>query len=115
MEREQSFDESENSTYSNENVSQELHHVKSFHYLFLTFNNINNNCLQSPNNFDHEIQLIDDDIEQDSADDYNNDAELKKNEFMKMNDPSPLIPRKTKAQIWEDTVIQFIKFIYINI
>lgn len=38
MEQEQSFDESENSTFNNENVSQELHHVKSFHYLFLTFN-----------------------------------------------------------------------------
>lgn len=45
IEREQSFDESENSTFSNENVSQELHHVKRFHNIFLTFNNIYNNYL----------------------------------------------------------------------
>lgn len=49
-------------------------------------------------------------MEHDSSD-YNNDTEPRDAEFVK-NDPPSLIPRKTKAQIWEDTVIQFIKFIY---
>lgn len=31
-------------------------------------------------------------------------AESKRTDVMK-NEPPPLIPRKTKAQIWEDTVI----------
>lgn len=53
--------------------------------------------------------MVDDETEHDSSD-YINDAEPKKTEYLK-NEPSPLIPRKTKAQIWEDTVIQFIKFI----
>jgi len=52
----------------------------------------------------------DDDVEPVSSDYINDtDTEIKKTEFVK-NDPSPLIPRKTKAQIWEDTVIQFLTF-----
>jgi len=52
----------------------------------------------------------DDDIEPVSSNYINEtDIELKKTEFVK-NDPSLLIPRKTKAQIWEDTVIQFLTF-----
>jgi len=50
-----------------------------------------------------------DDIEPASFD-YTNDNEPRKTEFVQ-NDLSPLIPRKTKAQIWEDTVIQFLTFI----
>jgi len=45
--------------------------------------------------------MIDDDIEHVSSN-YSNDP----NKIVLVkNDPSPLIPRKTKAQIWEDTVI----------
>lgn len=55
--------------------------------------------------------MVDEIIEHNDSPEYNNDTESKKTELMK-KDPSPLIPRKTKAQIWEDTVIQFIKFIY---
>lgn len=55
--------------------------------------------------------MVDDEIEHDDSPEYINDVEPRKTELMK-KDPSPLIPRKTKAQIWEDTVIQFIKFIY---
>lgn len=54
--------------------------------------------------------MIDVEIEHESPD-YINESEFKKTEFVK-NDPPPTIPRKTKAQIWEDTVIQFKKFIY---
>jgi len=50
--------------------------------------------------------MVDDDIEHVSSDYIN---EPRKTEFMQ-NDSSPLIPRKTKAQIWEDTVIQFLTF-----
>lgn len=66
--------------------------------------------MQSPHSFDHETQIVDDETEHDSPDD---DSEARTTEYVK-NDPSPLIPRKTKAQIWEDTVIQFMKFIYTN-
>jgi len=52
-----------------------------------------------------------DDIEPVSSD-YINYTEPKKTEFVK-NDSTPLIPRKTKAQIWEDTVIQFLTFTHI--
>jgi len=54
--------------------------------------------------------MANDDIDHDSSDNIN-DTEPKKTEFVK-NDPPLLIPRKTKAQIWEDTVIQFIKLIF---
>lgn len=53
--------------------------------------------------------MIEDDIEHDSPDEID-DAEPTQTEFVK-NEPSPLIPRKTKAQIWEDTVIPFIQFL----
>jgi len=52
--------------------------------------------------------MVDANIEQVSSD-YINDTEPIKTEFVK-NDPPSLIPRKTKAQIWEDTVIQFLTF-----
>jgi len=52
--------------------------------------------------------MVDDDIEHVSSD-YINSTEPRKTEFVK-NCPSPIIPRKTKAQIWEDTVIQFLTF-----
>ena len=55
--------------------------------------------------------MVDDDIEPMSSD-FIIDTEPKKTEFVK-NDPSLLIPRKTKAQIWEDTVIQFLTFTHI--
>jgi len=45
--------------------------------------------------------MIDDDIEHVSSDEHYEAVFVK-------NDPSPLIPRKTKAQIWEDTVILFL-------
>jgi len=61
-----------------------------------------------PINFDQDTQMADDDIEHVSSD-YINSTESRKTEFVK-NDPSPIIPRKTKAQIWEDTVIQFLTF-----
>jgi len=51
--------------------------------------------------------MVDNDEQMSS--DYTSDTESLKNEFVK-NDPSPIIPRKTKAQIWEDTVIQFLTF-----
>jgi len=51
--------------------------------------------------------MVDDEIDPDPSD-YINETEPRKTEFVK-NEPPPLIPRKTKAQIWEDTVIQFIK------
>lgn len=51
--------------------------------------------------------MIDDELEHNSPD-YINDSGSRKSEFVN-NDTSPLIPRKTKAQIWEDTVIQLIK------
>lgn len=56
--------------------------------------------------------MVDEEIEHESY--LINDSELKQRENIK-NEPLPLIPRKTKAQIWEDTVIEFIKLIYINI
>lgn len=52
--------------------------------------------------------MVDDDVEHDT--DYTDEAEPRKIEFAK-NDPPLLIPRKTKAQIWEDTVIQFINLL----
>jgi len=55
--------------------------------------------------------MIDDDVEPGSID-YVNDNEPRKTESVK-NDLSPLNPRKTKAQIWEDTVIQFLTFTYL--
>lgn len=56
--------------------------------------------------------MIDDEIEHESPD-YINESGPRRTEFLK-NDPSPLIPRKTKAQIWEDTVIKFKKFNHKN-
>jgi len=53
--------------------------------------------------------MVDDDDIEPVSSGYLNDTEPRKTEFVK-NDPSPLIPRKTKAQIWEDTVIQFLTF-----
>jgi len=50
--------------------------------------------------------MVDDDDIEPVSSDYINDTEPRKTEFVN-NDPSPLIPHKTKAQIWEDTVIQF--------
>ncbi|XP_060881461.1 arginine/serine-rich protein PNISR-like [Metopolophium dirhodum] len=87
IEQKQSFGESDYSISINENFIQEL-----------------------PNsliNFDHETEMVDDDIEHVSSD-YNN--EPRKTEFMQ-NDPSPLIPRKTKAQIWEDTMLSLRKIL----
>lgn len=49
--------------------------------------------------------MVDEEIDHDSSD-YMNDAEHRKTEFVK-NDSSSLMSRKTKAQIWEDTVLQF--------
>uniref|UniRef100_A0A2S2NHY1 Arginine/serine-rich protein PNISR n=1 Tax=Schizaphis graminum TaxID=13262 RepID=A0A2S2NHY1_SCHGA len=91
IEQEQSFSESDYSSFTNENFTQELPN--------------------SPLNLDHETQMIDDDIEPVSID-YVNDNEPRKTESVK-NDLSPLNPRKTKAQIWEDTVIQFLTFTYL--
>jgi len=88
MEQEQFFNEPDYSSFNNENVSQELQH--------------------SPHNYDNDTQMVDDENDHDSSD-YNNDTETRKTEFVR-NDSTPLIPRKTKAQIWEDTVIQFITF-----
>ncbi|XP_022182294.1 arginine/serine-rich protein PNISR-like isoform X2 [Myzus persicae] len=87
IEQKQSLGEPDNSNSINENVTQEL--------------------LYSPINFDHETQTIDDDIELVSSNYIN---EPKKTEFVK-NDPSPLIPRKTKAQIWEDTMLSLRKIL----
>jgi hypothetical protein len=56
--------------------------------------------------------MVDEEIEHESY--FINDSEPKKKENIQ-NEPLPLIPRKTKAQIWEDTVIKFIKYIYIHI
>lgn len=56
--------------------------------------------------------MVDDDDIEPVSSDYINYTESKKTEFVK-KDPSPLIPRKTKAQIWEDTVIQFLTFTHI--
>lgn len=83
VEQEQSFDESDYSSLNIENISHELHH--------------------SPNNFDHDTQMADDEIDPDPSD-YINKTEPRKTEFVK-NDPPPFIPRKTKAQIWEDTML----------
>ncbi|XP_022179004.1 arginine/serine-rich protein PNISR-like isoform X2 [Myzus persicae] len=90
IEQEQSFSEPDYSSYTNENVTQEVPN--------------------SPNNFDHEAQMVDvDDIEPVSSD-YINDTEPRKTEYVK-NDPTPLIPRKTKAQIWEDTMLSLRKIL----
>lgn len=56
--------------------------------------------------------MVDEEIEHESY--FINDSEFKHKESIQ-NEPLPLIPRKTKAQIWEDTVIKFIKSIYINV
>ncbi|XP_025191187.1 arginine/serine-rich protein PNISR-like [Melanaphis sacchari] len=89
IEQEQSISESDYSSFSNENVTQELPN--------------------SPMNMDHETQMVDDDIEPASFD-YINENEPRKTEFVK-NDLSPLIPRKTKAQIWEDTMLSLRKIL----
>ncbi|CAH1732541.1 unnamed protein product [Aphis gossypii] len=88
IEQEQSFSESDYSSFTNENVTQELPN--------------------SPSNLDHETQMVDD-IEPASFD-YINENEPKKTEFVK-NNLSPLIPRKTKAQIWEDTMLSLRKIL----
>ncbi|KAL5238102.1 hypothetical protein ACI65C_005512 [Semiaphis heraclei] len=87
IEQEQSFNDPDHSSFTKENVSQKTPN--------------------SPINFDHETQMVDDDddIEPVSSDYINDtDTELKITELDK-NDPSPPIPRKTKAQIWEDTML----------
>ncbi|VVC26022.1 Hypothetical protein CINCED_3A017699 [Cinara cedri] len=84
MELDNSFEKHDYSSLDNEIVSQEL-------------------C-NSPNSFDHETQMVDDEIEHSNSPEYINDAELNKSELMK-NDPTLLIPRKTKAQIWDDTML----------
>ncbi|XP_060837651.1 arginine/serine-rich protein PNISR-like isoform X2 [Rhopalosiphum padi] len=89
IEQEQSFDAPDYSHSMNENITQELSNL--------------------PNNFDQETQLADVDIEHVSSD-YINTTEPRKTEFVK-NDPSPIIPRKTKAQIWEDTMLNLRKIL----
>ncbi|CAI6367635.1 unnamed protein product [Macrosiphum euphorbiae] len=74
-------------------------------------NSMNENFIQelpdSPINFDHETEMVDDDIEHVSSNYIN---EPRKTEFVQ-NDPSPLIPRKTKAQIWGDTMLSLRKIL----
>uniref|UniRef100_A0A2H8TJN6 Arginine/serine-rich protein PNISR n=1 Tax=Melanaphis sacchari TaxID=742174 RepID=A0A2H8TJN6_9HEMI len=83
IEQDQSFDESDYSNSINENITQESPNL--------------------PISFDQETQMVDDEIEHVSSD-YIHSTEFKKIEVLK-NDSSPIIPRKTKAQIWEDTML----------
>ncbi|XP_027848977.2 arginine/serine-rich protein PNISR-like isoform X2 [Aphis gossypii] len=89
IEQEQSFDEPDYSNSMNDNKTQELPNL--------------------PINFDQDTQMVDDDIEHISSD-YINSNEPRKTEFVK-NNPSPIIPRKTKAQIWEDTMLSLRKIL----
>ncbi|CAI6356006.1 unnamed protein product [Macrosiphum euphorbiae] len=90
MEQEQSFSEPDYSSFTIENVTQELPN--------------------SPINFDQETEMVDDDDIEPVSSDYINDTEPRKTEFVN-NDPSPLIPHKTKAQIWEDTMLSLRKIL----
>lgn len=56
--------------------------------------------------------MVDEEIDHDSPN-YMNDVEHRKTEFVK-NDPPSFMPRKTKAQIWEDTVLQFKNIFFLN-
>ncbi|XP_050436037.1 arginine/serine-rich protein PNISR-like isoform X2 [Adelges cooleyi] len=83
IEQEQSNSESEFQSYHDENTSIELHNIS--------------------NQYNSETVMADEEIEPDPLE-VNADEEFRKTDFIKSESPS-LIPRKSKAQIWEDTML----------